>query len=94
MRASWSQSVRISMIFWVWPEVAPLCQNSWRERDCFAELEGAAQRLGIHISEHERLAGLRIHGECGDEAIGIELRRKISAFLDIGFGATWCKCVG
>ena len=64
-----------------------------RPVDCFAQLEGAAQRLGVHVGEHERLTGGGIHCECGDESISIEFWRKTGAFLDIGFGATGRKGV-
>ena len=65
--ASWSQSVRISTTRWrvaallaLAPELAARARPVMR----LAGLDGAGERLGVHIGEHQHLAG---RGRGGDD---------------------------
>ena len=42
----------------------------------------AAQRLGVHVRDHQHVAGRGVGGDAGDEPVGVELRREGEAFLD------------
>src|SRR3546814_2222574 len=51
-----------------------------------AGCDGAGQRLGIHVAEHQHLAAVGIGGHAGQQAFSIELRREVAAFLDLFHG--------
>ncbi len=46
-----------------------------------AKLKGHFQRLGVHVSKHERFFGRRIHGQSGDESVGVEFWGKDGVFF-------------
>ncbi len=48
-----------------------------------ARLDGQAERLGIHVAEHQHLTGRGIGRHARDHAIGVELRRENLALLDL-----------
>src|SRR5262245_22123151 len=48
-----------------------------------ASRDGLLQRLGVHVGDHQHVAGLRIRDDAGDEPIGIEFGREGAAFLDL-----------
>ncbi len=50
----------------------------------FARLDGAGERVGVHIGEHQHLAGLGRGGDHGQETVGVEARREDGSFLAFG----------
>jgi hypothetical protein len=58
-----------------------------------AGLETQPQRLFIHKSEHEDLAGFGVAGDAGQSAVLVELRRQLGAFFDLLDGKTREKSV-
>ena len=57
------------------PDVSPLRQYSWRERDQKVTRplgERAAQGLGIHPAEHEHLARVPLLDDRRDQSVGVE----------------------
>ena len=82
--ASWSQSVRSSTTRWVWPEVSPLRHSALRERlkyQASPRGDGLAQRLFIHVRDHQHVAGRGIGRDAGDEARRIEFGLKLQPFF-------------
>ena len=60
---------------WVLPEVAPLCQSSWRVRLkkwVSPVSRVSAQRLGVHVGEGEHLAGAPVLHDARDEPALVE----------------------
>ena len=71
-----SQSKRSSRTFWRCPEVPPLFHNSLTRAAVEpgeAGLESLAQRLFVHVGEHEHLAGGPFLDDARHEAARIEL---------------------
>lgn len=56
--------------------------------DGLAEFAGHFERLGIHVGEHEGLAGFVINGHGGDEAVVIEFRGEIEGLVQFFFWGT------
>jgi hypothetical protein len=46
-----------------------------------AGLDGLFQRQRVHIGQHQDLAGRGLRRHADDEAVGVEFRREIRAFL-------------
>ena len=53
----------------------------------FAGRDGLAQRLGIHVRDHQHVARVLVGSDAGHEPIGVELGRERATFLDL-FGRT------
>ena len=47
-----------------------------------ARLKGEGERLGIHIGDHQDVAGRRLRGDADDEPVGIETRREDGTFFE------------
>jgi hypothetical protein len=76
-------------MLWSWPEVSPLRQRLWRERDQYQAcpaLDAQAQRFGVHMRHHQHLAGRSVGGDAGDEPVAVEFRREHRALFDLGLG--------
>ena len=92
--ASWSQSTRISTTRWTWPELSPLRHSALRERLKYQASPVSMvlrERLGVHVRDHQHVAGRRVGRDAGDEPVGVELRREREAFLDLLGRAAWRK---
>ena len=92
--ASWSQSTRISTTRWTWPEVSPFFQSARRERLKYQASPVSmvlAQRLGVHVRDHQHVARARIGRHAGDEPVGVEFGRKRATLLDLLGRAAWGK---
>jgi hypothetical protein len=48
-----------------------------------ARLDGALQGLGVHVAEHQHLAGAGRGRDAGDEAVRVEPGGQLPAFLDL-----------
>ena len=48
-----------------------------------SRLQGARERLRVHVSDHEGRTRLRVRGDAGDEPGGIEARRQDGALLEL-----------
>src|SRR5262245_22759197 len=48
-----------------------------------AGFDGAGKRLTVHVRDHQHVAGCRIGRHAGDEAVGVESRRKLAALLNL-----------
>ncbi len=59
-----------------------------REIPGLAGLDGALERLGVHVRDHQQFAGPGVGGDAGDEAVGVELRRQHEAFFDFWIADT------
>ena len=69
--ASASQSYRSALTAWVFPDVAPLCHSSSRERlkRCSSPVSRRAlERLGVHVGERQHLAGAPVLDDARHEA--------------------------
>ena len=53
----------------------------------FAGLDGAGERVCVHVGEHQHLAGGGGDGDHGHKAVSVESRREDGPFLDLGFAA-------
>src|SRR5262249_10957402 len=49
----------------------------------FAACDGLLQRLRVHVSDHQYVAGSRIGHHAGDEPLAVEFRREGKTFLDL-----------
>jgi hypothetical protein len=64
--------------FWVLPLVAPLTQNSRRERlqkQVTPLRHRAPERFAVHVGDHQHLAVLRILHDGGHEPVRVEFHR-------------------
>ena len=59
-----------------------------------AALDGARERLGVHVRDHQHVAGRGIGRDRGHEPVGVEFRRKRAPFLDVLRGAAFGKRIG
>src|SRR4029078_9715305 len=50
----------------------------------FARLDGAGESLGVHVGEHEHLAGRGRGRDHGQETVGVEARREDRSLLAFG----------
>ena len=67
------------------PLVSPFRQSFSRERlqnQAVAARDGAGEGLGVHVGDHQHLAGVGIDGDRDDQAVGIEFRGEGRAGLD------------
>ena len=53
-----------------------------------AACDGIAQGLGVHVRDHQHVAGAGVGGDRGDQPVGAEFGRKGQALLDLGGRAT------
>ena len=54
-----------------------------------AGLDRSWQRLGVHVRDHQHVAGCGVGDHRGDQAVGVELRREGRAFFDVGVSCSW-----
>ena len=58
------------------------CRARARPVPGLAGLDAARKRLGVHMRDHQQLARRGIGGDAGDEAVGVEARRKNVALFE------------
>src|SRR5690606_33402348 len=51
-----------------------------------AGLDGAPQGFLVHVAQHQHFAAVGVRGDTGQQAVGVEFRRQLVAFLDLFHG--------
>ena len=77
--AQLDHALRVAARLALAPELAARARPVMR----LSGLDGEGERVGIHVSEHQYLAGRGRDRDHGDEAVGVEARRERGPFLDL-----------